>query len=73
MTYLIVFMDADTSGTVRKTGGNFKEKLRELGGLDAVFDVARSCYVVMEVVACMFLDLIFCGTILKLKQLKQIT
>ncbi|KAH7864896.1 hypothetical protein Vadar_021791 [Vaccinium darrowii] len=38
----------DTSGTVRKTGGNFKEKLRELGGLDAVFDVARSCYVVME-------------------------
>ncbi|XP_058196758.1 wings apart-like protein 2 [Rhododendron vialii] len=38
----------DTSGTVRKTGGNFKEKLRELGGLDAVFDVARSCHVVME-------------------------
>lgn len=30
----------DTSGTVRKAGGNFKEKLRELGGLDAVFELA---------------------------------
>lgn len=30
----------DTSGTVRKTGGNFKETLRELGGLDAVFELA---------------------------------
>ncbi|KAL6991034.1 hypothetical protein U1Q18_009157 [Sarracenia purpurea var. burkii] len=38
----------DTSGTVRKTGGNFKEKLRELGGLDAVFEVARSCHSIME-------------------------
>ncbi|KAH9796879.1 Wings apart-like protein 1 [Citrus sinensis] len=28
----------DTTGTMRKTGGNFKEKLRELGGLDAVFE-----------------------------------
>ncbi|THG15258.1 hypothetical protein TEA_029700 [Camellia sinensis var. sinensis] len=39
----------DTSGTVRKTGGNFKEKLRELGGLDAVFEVSRNCHSVMEV------------------------
>ncbi|KAH7529178.1 hypothetical protein FEM48_Zijuj05G0156900 [Ziziphus jujuba var. spinosa] len=31
----------ETTGTVRKTGGNFKEKLQELGGLDAVFEV---CY-----------------------------
>ncbi|KAI7999336.1 hypothetical protein LOK49_LG09G01888 [Camellia lanceoleosa] len=38
----------DTSGTVRKTGGNFKEKLRELGGLDAVFEVSRNCHSVME-------------------------
>lgn len=38
----------DTSGTVRRSGGNFKEKLRELGGLDAVFEVARSCHSVLE-------------------------
>ncbi|XAR66442.1 hypothetical protein NMG60_11012678 [Bertholletia excelsa] len=38
----------DTSGTVRKTGGNFKEILRELGGLDAVFEVAQSCHSVLE-------------------------
>ncbi|CAK7350627.1 unnamed protein product [Dovyalis caffra] len=38
----------DTSGMVRKTGGNFKEKLRELGGLDAVFEVTMNCHTVME-------------------------
>ncbi|KAA8519823.1 hypothetical protein F0562_014087 [Nyssa sinensis] len=38
----------DTSGTIRKTGGNFKEKLRELGGLDAVFEVTRNCHTNME-------------------------
>ncbi|KAG6392228.1 hypothetical protein SASPL_146441 [Salvia splendens] len=38
----------DTSGTVRKMGGNFKEKLRELGGLDEVFEVARNCHSTME-------------------------
>ncbi|KAK4347128.1 hypothetical protein RND71_033467 [Anisodus tanguticus] len=38
----------DTSGTMRKIGGNFKEKLRELGGLDAVFAVSRSCHSVLE-------------------------
>lgn len=38
----------DTSGAVRKVGGNFKEKLRELGGLDAVFEVALNCHSVME-------------------------
>ncbi|KAF9683550.1 hypothetical protein SADUNF_Sadunf04G0025400 [Salix dunnii] len=38
----------DTSGMVRKTGGNFKEKLRELGGLDAVFEVILNCHSVME-------------------------
>ncbi|XVE51303.1 hypothetical protein DITRI_Ditri02bG0029400 [Diplodiscus trichospermus] len=38
----------DTTGTVRKTGGNFKEKLRELGGLDAVFEVVMECHSVME-------------------------
>ncbi|PKI40115.1 hypothetical protein CRG98_039487 [Punica granatum] len=38
----------ETSGIVRKTGGNFKEKLREFGGLDAVFEVAMHCHSVME-------------------------
>ncbi|MCD7461022.1 hypothetical protein HAX54_045021 [Datura stramonium] len=38
----------DTSGSVRRSRGNFKEKLRELGGLDAVFEVARSCHSVLE-------------------------
>ncbi|KAL0310664.1 UNVERIFIED_CONTAM: hypothetical protein Sangu_2361100 [Sesamum angustifolium] len=28
----------DAAGALRKTGGNFKEKLREFGGLDAVFE-----------------------------------
>lgn len=45
----------DTSGTVTKVGGNFKERLRELGGLDAVFDVAQNCHSVMEVWACLFI------------------
>lgn len=39
----------DTSAAVKKTGGMFKEKLRELGGLDAVFDVLMDCHAVMEV------------------------
>ncbi|KAJ4895600.1 WAPL (Wings apart-like protein regulation of heterochromatin) protein [Raphanus sativus] len=38
----------DTSGSVKKTGGNFKEKLRELGGLDAVIEVIMDCHTVME-------------------------
>lgn len=38
----------DTSGTVRKTGGNFKEKFREFGGLDAVFEVAMNCHSTLE-------------------------
>ncbi|CAF1924861.1 wings apart-like protein 1 isoform X2 [Brassica napus] len=38
----------DTSGSVKKTGGNFKEKLRELGGLDAVLEVVMDCHAVME-------------------------
>ncbi|XP_075666383.1 wings apart-like protein 1 [Castanea sativa] len=38
----------ETSGAVRKTGGNFKEKLRELGGLDAVFEVAMNCHSNLE-------------------------
>ncbi|KAF8413908.1 hypothetical protein HHK36_001904 [Tetracentron sinense] len=41
-------IDSDTSGTVRKVGGNFKEKLRELGGLDAVFEVAGNCHSIIE-------------------------
>ncbi|GKV45847.1 hypothetical protein SLEP1_g52882 [Rubroshorea leprosula] len=38
----------DATGSVRKIGGNFKEKLREHGGLDAVFEVALNCHSVME-------------------------
>ncbi|XP_047324237.1 wings apart-like protein 1 isoform X2 [Impatiens glandulifera] len=38
----------DTTGAVRKTGSKFKEKLRELGGLDEVFDVTRKCQSVLE-------------------------
>ncbi|CAH1448444.1 unnamed protein product [Lactuca virosa] len=38
----------ETTGTVRKSGGNFKEKLREYGGLDAVIDIIRECHGVME-------------------------
>lgn len=45
----IFFPHPDTSGTVKKTGGMFKEKLRELGGLDAVFDVVVDCHAVIEV------------------------
>ena len=40
---------SETTGTVRQAGGNFKEKLRELGGLDAVFEVSLSCHSKMEV------------------------
>ena len=49
--FLIVFHfpHSDTSGSVKKTGGNFKEKLRELGGLDAVLEVVMDCHTVMEV------------------------
>jgi hypothetical protein len=45
----IIIPHPDTSGTVKKSGGMFKEKLRELGGLDAVFDVVMDCHTVMEV------------------------
>ncbi|KAL3851289.1 hypothetical protein ACJIZ3_013171 [Penstemon smallii] len=45
---LSTFSIEDTFGTARKTGGNFKEKLREFGGLDAVFEVARKCHSTME-------------------------
>ncbi|XP_021902267.1 uncharacterized protein LOC110817858 [Carica papaya] len=38
----------DNPDTVRKTGGNFKEKLREHGGLDAVFEIAMNCHSVIE-------------------------
>ncbi|MED6207528.1 hypothetical protein PIB30_036685 [Stylosanthes scabra] len=38
----------ETSGAVCKTGGNFKEKLRELGGLDVVFEIALKCHSDLE-------------------------
>lgn len=38
----------DTSGSVRRVGGNFKERLRELGGLDAVCDVAVNCFIFLK-------------------------
>lgn len=44
-----VCMCPETSGAVRRAGGNFKEKLREHGGLDAVFEVAMNCNSDLEV------------------------
>ncbi|KAF8391374.1 hypothetical protein HHK36_023678 [Tetracentron sinense] len=38
----------ETSGTVRKVGGNFKEKFRQIGGLDAVFEVALNSHSIIE-------------------------
>ncbi|OIV94345.1 hypothetical protein TanjilG_21685 [Lupinus angustifolius] len=38
----------DTSGSVRKAHGKFKEILREHGGLDAVFEVTMNCYSDLE-------------------------
>ncbi|XP_042042055.1 wings apart-like protein 2 isoform X1 [Salvia splendens] len=38
----------DTSRTLQRHRSNFKKKLREFGGLDAVFEVARKCHSVME-------------------------
>ncbi|KAM1466334.1 hypothetical protein ACFX2I_031543 [Malus domestica] len=39
----------ETTGAVRKLGGNFKEKLRELKGLNTVFEVTMYCHSNMEV------------------------
>ncbi|XP_039016195.1 wings apart-like protein 1 isoform X1 [Hibiscus syriacus] len=38
----------DATGMVRKTGCNLKEKLREHGGLDVVFEVAMECHSGLE-------------------------
>ncbi|GMI72290.1 Wings apart-like protein 1 [Hibiscus trionum] len=38
----------DTTGMARKTGCNLKEKLREYGGLDVVFEVAMECHSGLE-------------------------
>ncbi|RWV81743.1 hypothetical protein GW17_00056812 [Ensete ventricosum] len=38
----------DASEMVKMPGGDFKEKLRELGGLDAIFDVLASCHSTLE-------------------------
>lgn len=50
------YLCTETSGAVRKTGGNFKEKLREHGGLDAVFDVTMNCHSDLKVWACMLVQ-----------------
>ncbi|KAM1011359.1 hypothetical protein ACFX13_047471 [Malus domestica] len=39
----------ETTGAVRKLGGNFREKLRERRGLDAVFEVTMDCHSNLEV------------------------
>jgi len=49
LSIFIYFLYSETSGAVRKTGGNFKEKLREHGGLDAVFEVTMDCHSDLEV------------------------
>ncbi|KAL6883510.1 hypothetical protein ACP4OV_010924 [Aristida adscensionis] len=38
----------ETSDTMTKLGGNFKETLRELGGLDNIFDVLLNCHSELE-------------------------
>ncbi|KAL5229812.1 hypothetical protein ABZP36_028588 [Zizania latifolia] len=38
----------ETSDTVTRVGGNFKETLRELGGLDNIFDVMVNCHSALE-------------------------
>ncbi|KAG8092122.1 hypothetical protein GUJ93_ZPchr0012g22192 [Zizania palustris] len=38
----------ETSDTVTRIGGNFKETLRELGGLDNIFDVMVNCHSALE-------------------------
>ncbi|KAL2932003.1 Wings apart-like protein-like protein [Bienertia sinuspersici] len=45
---LSTFSIEDTFGTVKKTGGNFKEKLRQLGGLNAVFELAINFHSTLE-------------------------
>jgi hypothetical protein len=34
---------------IKEDWGGFREKLRELGGLDAVFEVTMNCHSVLEV------------------------
>jgi len=45
---------ADTSGAARKVDGCFKERLRELGGLDTVCDLAVGCLCNLQVRGCLF-------------------
>jgi hypothetical protein len=44
---------SETSDTVTKLGGDFKETLRELGGLDNIFDVMVNCHSELEVRFCL--------------------
>jgi hypothetical protein len=44
---------SETSDTVTKLDGNFKETLRELGGLDNIFDVMVNCHSELEVRFCL--------------------
>lgn len=46
---VVIFTFSEMSDKVRKIRGSFKEKLRELGGINAVFDVLVSCQSVLEV------------------------
>ena len=39
---------------VTRVGGNFKETLRELGGLDNIFYVMVNCHSALEVRSCLF-------------------
>ena len=51
------YLFSETSGVVRKAGGNFKEKLTEHGGLDAVFEVTITCHSYLDVLACMLVHI----------------
>ena len=47
--FLDLSLELDNAGSVKRVGGCFKERLRELGGLDAVCELATSCFLNIRV------------------------
>lgn len=50
-----MFIFSETSDMVTKLGGDFKETLRESGGLDSIFDVIVNCHSELEVRSCLYI------------------
>ena len=48
-SFLDLSLELDNAGSVKRVGGCFKERLRELGGLDAVCELATSCFLNIRV------------------------